>query len=149
MEIKIEGLKEAIEALRPLQDGEFTQHLLGYTAQRLFDSAWKGADKHTKTGALTRSMSGGPIPWGKNAYAIGHDDKVAPHAKWVHWGTRPHVIRPKDKKWLRWPSGGGFVFAKEVNHPGYKGDPWLQRVAQSADKGFQTDIDKAAKEIDL
>jgi phage gpG-like protein len=32
--------------------------------------------------------------------------------------TRAHVIEPKDKKVLRFKSGGKWVFAKRVNHPG-------------------------------
>ena len=45
-------------------------------------------------------------------------------AKWFEEGTKPHIIRPKDKKSLRFRSTkgnkgfGNFVFAKEVKHPG-------------------------------
>lgn len=33
-------------------------------------------------------------------------------------GTRPHTIRPKKKKFLRFQTTNGWVFAKKVNHPG-------------------------------
>jgi HK97 gp10 family phage protein len=36
------------------------------------------------------------------------------YAKWVEYGTRPHTITAKDRKWL---SFGGLFF-QSVNHPG-------------------------------
>lgn len=102
-------------------------------AQRTHDVAQDGADSHTKTGALARSVRMGPIPGG---YEIGHDRQMAPHALFVHWGTRAHDIprrdRPRNKKVLRWPSGDGFAFAKFVHHPGYRGDPWMTRARDAA-----------------
>jgi hypothetical protein len=60
---------------------------------------------------------------------IYHDQQIAPHALFVHWGTRSHPITPREKKVLRYTSGSGagtkFVFSRFVQHPGYKGDPWL------------------------
>ena len=60
------------------------------------------------------------------------DLSEAPYGAYVHNGTPPHVIRPKTvtmvpnkRRALRWVSGGQFVFAKSVQHPGYKGDPFL------------------------
>jgi hypothetical protein len=53
-----------------------------------------------------------------------------PAALYVVLPTRPHEIRPKRARALRFvPTGGrGFVFAKKVNHPGYRGDPFLQQA---------------------
>jgi hypothetical protein len=64
----------------------------------------------------------------------------------VHWGTRPHKIRPKTKKALRWAQGGAFQFAREVNHPGYRGDPWMIRAADDAIRQFAAVIDTAFKD---
>lgn len=58
----------------------------------------------------------------------------------MHWGARPHVIQPKNKKALRWPVGGKFVFAREVHHPGYKGDPWMVRAAAEAPRIFERHV---------
>lgn len=99
------------------------------------------AGKHTKpggTGALFRSVYAKPV--GDDAWEIGHDLRAARHALFVHWGTKPHIIRPKDKKRLRWPGPGGFIFAREVRHPGYKGDPWLVRAAAMAPKIFEQHV---------
>lgn len=93
------------------------------------------AAKHQRTGALVASVYKRRITDG---WELGHDPRRAPHALFVHWGTKPHKIRPRRKKALRWPSGGaGFVFARGVNHPGYRGDPWLTRAAARAPQMFQ------------
>ncbi|MDY4155083.1 MAG: hypothetical protein SPH77_00640 [Campylobacter sp.] len=39
--------------------------------------------------------------------------------------TKPHEIKPKTRKFLRWVVSSEFIFAKKVKHPGYKGDPFL------------------------
>lgn len=87
------------------------------------------------------------------------------YAGWVEDGTQPHVILPKNKKMLAWPTGAvatkigftetgisrkgqlyrtskgeltgnkkkqAYIFAKKVNHPGYKGSHYmLNGVTQS------------------
>lgn len=53
------------------------------------------------------------------------------YAIFVHFGTAPHDITPKNKKALRWNTVGGFAFAKKVEHPGYKGDPFMTKAAQT------------------
>lgn len=113
-------------------------------SQVAFDSAYKGSDSHSKTGALTRSLYNKMIPKGRE---VGHDPSVAPHALFVNLGTRPHKIRPKNKKALRWVGGGGrFVFAGEVNHPGYRGDAYVFRAAAEAVREFAKIIENATKE---
>lgn len=88
-----------------------------------------------KTGDLRRSIVGTPVQdvggvfsamWGTNK----------PYAKHHEYGTDPHVIRPKNKKALRWKGAnivgpilpgitgkrrGNVVFARVVRHPGTKG----------------------------
>ena len=104
------------------------------TSQELYDYVELAADKHTKTGALFQSVF---QKREGETFLIGNDLQRAPHAAFVHWGTRPHDIRPKRKKVLRWASGNYFVFAKVVKHPGYKGDPWLKRAAAMAPAIFE------------
>ncbi len=43
----------------------------------------------------------------------------------LNTGTRPYVIRPKTAKRLRLWGGNGWVFSKQVNHPGIVARPWL------------------------
>lgn len=100
-----------------------------------YESATHDVDKHTKTGVMLRSLTIKPVTGG---YWIGHNLQEAPHALFVHWGTRPHPIYPKEKKALRFPVKGKFVFAQKVNHPGYKGDAWLVRARDKAMRIIQS-----------
>ena len=51
----------------------------------------------------------------------------APYALYVHEGTKPHTIRPKKSKALRFVYNGRVVYAHKVNHPGQKGQPFLSK----------------------
>ena len=112
-------------------------------SQQAFNYAQDQADTHTKTGALARSTYIRSI---RGGYAIGHDERMAPHAKFVHWGTKPHLIKHKDKQALRWAKGGKFFFSKSVNHPGYKGHPWLEdtlrQLPPRLDKAMQQEMNR-------
>lgn len=50
-----------------------------------------------------------------------------PQARYVEFGTRPHVIRPRRARALRffWPRVGRVVFFAKVNHPGNRPKPWF------------------------
>jgi len=53
------------------------------------------------------------------------------YARYVHEGTRPHIIRARRAPALRfyWPRVGRVVFFKSVHHPGTKPNPFLTRAA--------------------
>lgn len=66
-------------------------------------------------------------------------------ARYLEEGTRPHVIRPRTKKALRWGAtasdrrlsgrvrtNGNARFAKEVHHPGTKARPVMKQSVQTA-----------------
>ena len=52
------------------------------------------------------------------------------YALFLEHGTRPHIIRPKKKKSLRWSGKGGDIFAGEVHHPGTKATHFLEYSAK-------------------
>lgn len=52
----------------------------------------------------------------------------ARHARFIEEGTRPHVIRPRNARALRFEIGGRVIFAKRVNHPGYAGSKFLSKA---------------------
>lgn len=54
----------------------------------------------------------------------------AQYAGFVHDGTRPHVIRPRRRKALRFVIDGQVVIVAKVNHPGTRGRPWLKRALE-------------------
>lgn len=51
-----------------------------------------------------------------------------PKVRFVLDGTRPHLIRPRRAKALRFEVGGDVVFSKLVRHPGTRPNPFLQRA---------------------
>lgn len=57
------------------------------------------------------------------------------YAPFVNDGTRPHVIRPKNKQVLRFTVGNQVVFAKVVNHPGTRARPFLDRAVREVTAG--------------
>lgn len=63
---------------------------------------------------------------------IGGVEAQTDYAMFVHEGTRPHVIVPRRAKVLAWQSNSGVAFAKRVNHPGTKAQPWLAKSAEAA-----------------
>lgn len=75
------------------------------------------------------SASNGSIPQGiYEGPVVGKTIKVIssnPHTVLVHNGSRPHLIRPRRGRYLRFEVGGRVVYAKLVRHPGFKGNPFL------------------------
>lgn len=49
------------------------------------------------------------------------------YAKFVYFGTRPHVIKPKKMKALA-NKKSGQIFGKSVNHPGTKANPYIEKA---------------------
>ena len=73
---------------------------------------------NVNTGHLRRSIS---TKMG-DMEAIIHTSNLK-YAPMVEFGTRPHIIRAKNKKALYWKGASHPV--KQVNHPGSKAKPYL------------------------
>lgn len=75
-----------------------------------------------KTGTLRNSITA----------VVTSDDEITitmvGYAKYVEFGTPPHVIRPKNAKSLHWKNGAKDVFAGEVHHPGTRPNPFIRRT---------------------
>lgn len=71
----------------------------------------------------------------RSRWTIGSDVEYAPM---VNDGTRPHLIRPKNAKALRFRVDGKVVYAKVVRHPGTRARPFLDRALRevAAARGF-------------
>lgn len=84
------------------------------------------AEAPTRTTELQRSI--GSTYHGDGRWTV---TASAPHARFVHEGTRPHLIRVRPgKKSLRffWLRVGGVVYPVQVRHPGTKANPFLNRA---------------------
>ena len=53
---------------------------------------------------------------------------IVEYAIYVEFGRPPSVIKPKDKKALHWKNVGKDVFAKKVNHPGIRPNPFIRNT---------------------
>jgi len=56
----------------------------------------------------------------------------APYSGFVEFGTRPHEIRPRHKKVLRFEINGKIVFATRVYHPGTSPKPFFRPALEDA-----------------
>jgi len=112
-------------------------------SQVAYDSMQSGASRHSKKGDLFASIYNRQIPDGRQ---VGHDEQRAPHAKFILFGTKDHKVSPKDKKALRWASGGMFFFSKGHVVKGILADNYLERAADDAIRQFPAIIDQAIKE---
>jgi hypothetical protein len=57
------------------------------------------------------------------------------YAAMVNDGTRPHIIRPKNARVLRFVVGGRVVYARVVHHPGTRANPFLDRALREVVSG--------------
>jgi hypothetical protein len=125
-------LRARIEAITPNRDLLRTIALSAVREQKLLVPR--------KTGNLGRSIHLGAVT-PTRAETIASAD----YAIYVERGTRPHEIRPRNRKALRWaasaadarltgtPRTGGRVrFAKRVQHPGTRAQPFMVPGAQKA-----------------
>lgn len=69
-------------------------------------------------------------------FTVGSNVEYAPM---VHDGTRPHIIRPRNARALRFVVGGQVVYARVVHHPGTAARPFLDRALRevTASRGYR------------
>ena len=91
MEASLVGLRAEIDRVTPVDTGR----LRAGTAARM-------------TGVLATGLRGIVV-------------NRVPYAVPVEFGTRPHLIRPRRGRVLRFEVNGRTVFAREVRHPGTRG----------------------------
>ncbi len=67
---------------------------------------------------------------GRNA-VTGGVIATAPYARFVHDGTRPHLIVPRRSSVLVFEIGGRTVFTKRVHHPGTRPNPFIRDAMEA------------------
>lgn len=66
------------------------------------------------------------IEGGVDGAQFGEIKASMPYASFVENGTRPHLIEPKNGRWLAWEQPqGDWHFARRVNHPGTQPHPFM------------------------
>jgi hypothetical protein len=94
-----------------------------------------------RTGALRDSIRYEVLNQGRRDVVLRVDmgNKKRPDVvvKSMNFGSLPHVIRPKRRKFLRFQWKGKTVFAKSVNHPGTTRDPFIYRAELKARSAYR------------
>lgn len=67
----------------------------------------------------------------RQRWTVGSDVEYAPM---VNDGTRPHLIRPRNARVLRFQVDGRTVFARVVRHPGTRARPFLDRALRDVSR---------------
>lgn len=80
-----------------------------------------------------------PVDSGYYRNNIGFDgrNKVIANASYsadIEYGTKPHIIEPKNANALHFTTDGQDVFTKKVNHPGTKPNPVMRNAAHKVQK---------------
>ena len=101
---------------------------------------------HTKSTNMNSALSKRKRQDG-DMWDIFYDLRRAHYAVYVLFGTKPHVILPKDKKMLRWAKDGKFYSKYKVNHPGNKPDNSLERAKEKFPSVFENHIKTLLKGI--
>ena len=108
---------------------EYTESVLDYI--RL------GRSFTSRTGQLEQSIGWRPTNAGALVFAN------AEHGPHIEYGTKPHVIKPKNRKALRFGVPGGFAFAKGVKHPGTTAQPFFFADAERREASVLKAMQKA------
>jgi hypothetical protein len=123
--VQIVGLDALVAKLReaPAIAAPILQRALSASQAILAKHTVKGVVPW-RTGFLVQSfraeMTPGMLKW----------FPTASYAPFVEFGTKPHVILPKDKKALYWPGAAHPV--RKVNHPGTKPNAFMERVVAAS-----------------
>jgi len=130
MEIKVVNLEETQRLLESLPD-KGNKAIRVAIKQGLADIKEHASKNHrftTRGGMLVKSIFHEFNPQ-KLQGRVFLDSAVAPYALYVHEGTKPHEIRVKNWRALRWENNGDVIFAKRVKHPGTRPDRFLYEAA--------------------
>lgn len=110
------------------QSERFARFRMASLQRRIANQA--RVDVPVRTGNLGRRIKEGEIRTVRPRVVSGSVGDDAHYAAPVHEGARPHVIRPKRAKALRFEIGGRVVFARLVRHPGMRGRPFLRNAGE-------------------
>lgn len=153
---ELEGIKELYRRLDAISEPSARKNLIGAIALAAVGFAKEEAPH--QTGNLRRTIRLGEVTADDATILAGGIDGVG-YARHVEFGTRPHKIRPRRARRLRWPANGAdrrltgtarsgtsdFIYANEVDHPGTQPNPFMRRGVERAASaaGLVTTIVKA------
>ena len=135
IELDASGLREKIDRTLRLFDVAETQAvaLATYFVTVLKARTPKKSGKTAESWTVNYHKVAGSIIW--EIVPEGKEKEVT----YLEFGTKPHVILPKDGSALRFEIAGEIIFASKVYHPGTKPLGFVRLT--------QDDLDKSAREI--
>ncbi len=92
-------------------------------------------------GNLRQSIKSSMIGIARGKVEVGADYGV-----YVHEGTRPHIIRVRQRKVLA-DKRQGKIFGKVVQHPGTKANPFLQKAVDQNEDFIDDEFENAVKKV--
>lgn len=113
------------------------------------EGAQEARDTHQykdRSGALTASIDSRLLASGADV-AMGEMTAKAPYASHVEGGTVPHVILPKNGRYLKFNIGGRTIFATKVNHPGTKPFPFMGQAYLKAERVLRRDLESGVQRL--
>lgn len=137
MEIKIQNTDEIFDYLKGIEEkrakevvGEAT--MKAYENLRFFAKPhFSGVHSKLERNITHKIKNLAGIVWIKpDEMMVNWRGKRLNYVEFVIHGTKPHTIKAKNKKALRFSSLGKFIYAKSVQHPGYKGDDFMQKAVE-------------------
>lgn len=125
----------------------------GAIAMGLVETADQAA-AFARTSALYKSHTyglRGSITNGEAFFANGllgaRTTATASYAGFVENGTKPHEIRPRRAKMLRFVQNGAVRFANLVRHPGTKPRPFMQQARDKAEPLLERNVSEAIDRV--
>jgi len=149
MRIELKYLEETFKNLEEIDKARISRAIKNIT-QDVYENVRFYAKPHNKTGMMERNIhhkvkpQAGIVEITNNNMLVNWKGKRINYANFVLFGTRPHEIKPKTKKALRFyfKNLDEFVYRKSVHHPGYRGDDFMYKALQKT----LSKLDKLVKE---
>lgn len=95
------------------------------------NAAWTDRTGHARQGLTGESKSRG----NNHTISLAHG---VDYGEILEEGSKPHIIRPRNKKYLYWKGAAHPV--KQVNHPGTKGKPTIEPTIENNIDDIKKDI---------
>lgn len=144
MRIEAHGLNEIISRLGALpavlqDDLEIAVKISvrDIRERALSEHEWISRSGKTERDGVASSING----------LVGVVELSTPNAIGLHQGRPAHIIQPRNKMVLRFPVNGNFVFARKVNHPGNKPDPFLFNAADKEEPAIKSRFETAVTKV--
>ena len=131
IQIQLQNSEAVIEGLSNMVNPSVVRRVVYAMAQQytldILDYIKAGRAFSVRTGQLEQS-----IGWRGDSDASATVYANAEYAPFVEFGTKPHLITPRNRAALRFPSlNGGYAFSRGHKHPGSRAFPFFYADADN------------------